>query len=136
MSPTLELPLSWLAALTVIVATVAYTKGHWVGKKEGTLKRRQEEATVTTPREREATVTTPRESWVTVGFCFSCKKQTRLSCHCDGCGGHSRHNIVEHTIRSDRKEHICTQCAHLALYPDHCGFCKTNRVTIVELRRY
>jgi len=57
-----------------------------------------------------------------VGFCKSksCLKQTRLSHHCDGCGGHDRHNIITHIVRNGGEDHVCTRCFHLARYSHHC----------------
>jgi len=61
-----------------------------------------------------------------VGFCTRCVKQTRLSHHCDDCGGHSRWNIVKHIVKEGGTDNICTRCFHLTRYAHHCDFCKES----------
>ena len=63
------------------------------------------------------------EGYHRIGFCTRCKQQTRLSDHCDGCGGHDRWNIKPHVIKDGVKDYVCTTCFHLARYAHHCDVC-------------
>jgi hypothetical protein len=69
-----------------------------------------------------------------VSFCTICVKQmTRHLEHCDGCGGHDRANIKQHIVKDGETDYICTNCFHLARYPNHCDLCG-GRTTIVEIK--
>lgn len=73
-----------------------------------------------------------------VGFCFKCKKQTRLPHHCDGCGGsgnRTRHFIILHWVEDNKVvDYVCTRCGHLALYEHHCAYCNTNQTEIIPIK--
>lgn len=72
------------------------------------------------------------ENFHEVGFCTRCVKPMHYPYHCNGCGGHSRSNIVLNTIRNGKTDHICTQCFQMARMPHHCDRCG-GRSNIVEI---
>lgn len=108
-------------ATVLLVGTILYSLYSYIGNVNSN-KRKKESATL-----EEIRCRCELKDFHLVGFCTSCVKQTRLHWHCDGCGGHSRYNIVKHIVRNGRIDNICTRCFHLARFPHHCDFCKNNR---------